>query len=398
MTMRTIYKILVSLLALTTASCQQFTQVANTPKIILAIASNDYTVKEGMVCYDIEITFDLLIHQNVGDSNFNLFLKADDYDYAVPITGIRGDNTKTISGNVAIPLEAFNQRADSNPYILQTKSWTLYHLADNGDVINKVNMGCFAYTNLKIANFEVLDYYFAEDVISYTVSMNVTGVLNSSTLKIKYSNGSIDAYSQDIVVSGDKITAVIDIPKSSLYIDYNNYRAESSKFTISLTTDSGTDLAAISDITFSYNRKPVIEMTSVELLRTEDYSEDGSSQNKKSYYTFDFVVDGTLFMSDLYTYYIGNWTNVGKQSSILTSFYDSGYNAGEWWISYDNTASSIDYKQLRATLPNAEIVADKSIVFDTNSSGELSIYLIDSNDVTENTRTSYLDTPICNQR
>jgi hypothetical protein len=139
-------------------------------------------------------------------------------------------------------------------------------------------------------------------------------------------------------------------------------------------------------------------MTSVELLRTEDYSEDGSSQNKKSYYTFDFVVDGTLFMSDLYTYYIGNWTNVGKQSSILTSFYDSGYNAGEWWISYDNTASSIDYKQLRATLPNAEIVADKSIVFDTNSSGELSIYLIDSNDVTENTRTSYLDTPICNQR
>ena len=74
MTMRTIYKILVSLLALTTASCQQFTQVANTPKIILAIASNDYTVKEGMVCYDIEITFDLLIHQNVKNLQ-NLHLK-----------------------------------------------------------------------------------------------------------------------------------------------------------------------------------------------------------------------------------------------------------------------------------------------------------------------------------
>lgn len=74
-----------------------------------------------------------------------------------------------------------------------------------------------------------------------------------------------------------------------------------------------------------YNQKPSITMYDLKVGETVSINE--GYWTKLTYYTYKWVLTGSLFMNDSYLYYAGNWVNTGKGDSI--TLWDGKYQSNE---------------------------------------------------------------------
>lgn len=385
--MRNFVNIVISICALFAVGCQQYSEASDPCINIAAIHNSNYTIEGGSISYDIDIYFNLLVSRYVTDDEINLYCKADDYDYHVPVTNLRGDDSNKVVGSVSIPLEAFNQRAEGNPDLLMTNSWTLYLVADNGDVISKANLGRFEYTSISISDVKVADYSCKGSTVQYIVKIRTDSNLTEQMSFVASVDNGTTLVGEVISLYAGVATVSFSLPVSNLKIDYNSYSATSYEpFSIYAADRDGTALSNKIELYFHYNKTPRITFLTLDQLDTEDYNGSDGDWDKTTRYSFTYSVEGALFISDVYGYLIGNWTTTGKQDSFEVSIQDAQYDGGLWWISYYSDLSARkDYLQIRGASGSREIISDNSIQFYYDGSGGVTLTLVDSDSVTEST-------------
>lgn len=103
-----------------------------------------------------------------------------------------------------------------------------------------------------------------------------------------------------------------------------------------------------------YNQKPSITMYDLTIGKTVDINE--GYWTKLTYYSYKWVLTGSLFMDDAYIYYAGKWTDSGKGKSITLwdGKYQSGENTGVKYAPNSNDAyiyylSVVDGEQIKSS-------------------------------------------------
>lgn len=171
----------------------------------------------------------------------------------------------------------------------------------------------------------------------------------------------------------------LKIYKYQFNINYSQYKA-TCPIKINVLDNSGENLGETYSLNLTYDHKPSIRMISVTEGKTSDYSEDDSSRNRLTDYSYKFEVDGALFFDDMGEYYYGNWVNNGYFK------WNGDPKDGTWsqsndvtWVSPHNTSEEYrSYIRVMGHVNGKQIEAEKTIMLYWPWDTEIEITLIDS--------------------
>lgn len=226
------------------------------------------------------------------------------------------------------------------------------------------------YANSKYVNYDIkitLNQAYSEDY----------------NILVKYGNYSTKTLTCQ--ANENVLTTSLSINKFEFIINYSQYKA-TCPIEINVLDNSENKLGEKYIHNLTYDQKPSIRMISVTEGETTYHSEDDSSQNRETDYSYKFEVNGALFFDDMGEYYYGNWADNGyfkwngdpKDGTFSVS-------GGILWTSPKNTSEEYrSYIRVMGHVNGKQIEADKAVMFYWPSETQIEIVLIDSNENNNN--------------
>lgn len=222
------------------------------------------------------------------------------------------------------------------------------------------------------------DYYYSNGSVYYDVEVDTNVDLSSYKgnygiwVYVRGKSGSSEEF-YPCNNSGKVLTAQVKIPKDAFDIDNSSDYCTAEVTYCKIGIYKGTQVLCSAKVDgITYEKRPSIEIVSVEQGATQVIDEDG--WDTQVYYSYKFKLAGVMFMDEIYKYHIGNWTTPGRSGEYdidedgVTGTYSSG-------IKYSSqTSAHTDYSQVRAMVGSREIVSYGSIAFYLSGS-YCSIYL-----------------------
>jgi hypothetical protein len=232
----------------------------------------------------------------------------------------------------------------------------------------KVEEGAGALLRIAVNSYEeTLPAIHNEGKVTFTLSTNITYTQMGTDVKewgvaLFKGNELVEKYPVSKVSEKTQlIDFSFDITKEQFNLDYDDYIAipkdewylkayeiNNQNPNIPIFGRSKTILDLV------YNQKPSITMYDLTIGKTVDINE--GYWTKLTYYSYKWVLTGSLFMDDAYIYYAGKWTDSGKGKSITLwdGKYQSGENTGVKYAPNSNDAyiyylSVVDGEQIKSS-------------------------------------------------
>lgn len=232
----------------------------------------------------------------------------------------------------------------------------------------KVEEGAGALLRIAINSYEeTLPAIHNEGKVTFTLSTNITYTQMGTDVKewgvaLFKGNELVEKYPVSKVSEKTQlIDFSFDITKEQFNLDYDDYIAipkdewylkayeiNNQNPNVPIFGRSKTVLDLV------YNQKPSITMYDLTIGKTVDINE--GYWTKLTYYSYKWVLTGSLFMDDAYIYYAGKWSDSGKGKSITLwdGKYQSGENTGVKYAPNSNDAyiyylSVVDGEQIKSS-------------------------------------------------
>ena len=240
------------------------------------------------------------------------------------------------------------------------------------------------YLNAESCSYTIQDA--DDDSVTFKFWIAVEN-LNANAISIEFSSSSktkkirlVYDYAYD-----DYVGSITFDRKDFASIDYYECIAKTPLFTLTLYDEDDNYVDEASYSGFKYSQKPSIEIYNLHNKGTYAYGQDG--WDYKTEYSFTCKISGAFFLREKYWYYVGNWSNPGKGSSLSVS---DGISTHNMSVLHGANCSEI-YMQCRAITHNGyEICSDKSICYGkyNTTTREREIYLVNSSSVEESSYTT----------
>ena len=134
---------------------------------------------------------------------------------------------------------------------------------------------------------------------------------------------------------------------------------------------------SVRNLTYNFTN-PSITVLSAKKVNTNYDSSEGRYNTS---YEVSYRIDGSVFLSEAYTYNLGNWSSnsYGKFYTLSLIEGQKTYNAS---ILYDYESMWKCYVQFRAiTKSGTLLIADKMVCLEAIGSGDVKVYLVNSSSV-----------------
>ena len=265
----------------------------------------------------------------------------------------------------------------------------------------------FTIDNTYINSCEQADQPFCYKSKEIVFSIDVNARFDNPPHDYALSDWGIAVYNNDDMIGKVPIgigkwnqTVNIKFAASDLDIDKENFTAKtlgkwfvSTYRTYSADGYSGTKFSEERyPVDLTYDQKPSLTISNLSVGSTESIN-DGN-RDRKTTYSYDLDIEGAFWMDEIYSYYVGNWTNPGKQGSY--NLWDGSWGFGEAGVKFSSESKPhTSYKYYAAIVNGKEIKSTNSFVYNFNGPS-CSISLSGGGATMNSTENAYGAIPVIN--